>query len=626
LLIPNITIENYKSFREATAVKFEQGINVVTGQNNSGKTALLEAIHLDFEAKPHRSSLTVPVFGREPSSPSKVNVSIELPHDELIQLLGVGEQWWIPAPALGGDLAQRLDYHGSNEEQHRTLVRFFLGQKAFTFNLTREARRDGKRWLCSRLPSFGVYARRPEGSPAALFVGFTLNDDGTFRGIGAHGQPTNEMEIGVNVAPRLQQRIYRFSAERFQVGRYKYGPPKSLNHDASNLPEVLSALQADKVRFAAYMKSVRFVLPQIWDVSVENIEDGFEVRVLTVDPSTRRNDLAVPLAECGTGIGQVLALLYVVVTSDFPQVVLIDEPQSFLHPGAARKLIEVLKEHRQHQYIISTHSPAIISAAQPERILLTKLRGIETVVEQIKAIERKNLVFCLSDLGARLSDVFGSDNILWVEGRTEEICFTTILRKIPHRQLLGTSIVGVRKTGDFEARDAERVFDIYMDLSKSTALVPPAVGFLFDRECRPEKTRRDLEKKGHGLVKFLPRRMYENYLLVPEAIAACANSNGGFQTGITPNEIRRLIEKKQADPKYYCKGTVPASENWLVEIDGFALLGDIFSELSGTRVSFDKVRDSLTLTEWIAENAPEHLKEVLDMLSAFLAPPAAVSA
>jgi predicted ATPase len=66
---------------------------------------------------------------------------------------------------------------------------------------------------------------------------------------------------------------------------------------------------------------------------------------------TERLDLAVPLAKCGTGVGQLLAIFYVIVTADQPRVIIIDEPQSFLHPGAVRKLLEVLSEYPYHQFI-----------------------------------------------------------------------------------------------------------------------------------------------------------------------------------------------------------------------------------------------------------------------------------
>src|SRR5204862_1210440 len=86
--------------------------------------------------------------------------------------------------------------------------------------------------------------------------------------------------------------------------------------------------------------------------------DMVEVQVWQVDPVTERDDLAVSLNDSGTGVGQVIAILYVAVNSNAPRTIVIDEPNSFLHPGAARKLIEILKSDplNQHQYIIATHS------------------------------------------------------------------------------------------------------------------------------------------------------------------------------------------------------------------------------------------------------------------------------
>ncbi|MCC0179139.1 ATP-binding protein [Waterburya agarophytonicola K14] len=105
---------------------------------------------------------------------------------------------------------------------------------------------------------------------------------------------------------------------------------------------------------------------------INDDKNEVELRIWSIDPETDRDDLAFPLEACGTGVSQVLAILYVVITSKEPRTIIIDEPQSFLHPGAARKLIEILQDFPQHQYFISTHSPSIISAANPSTITLLK--------------------------------------------------------------------------------------------------------------------------------------------------------------------------------------------------------------------------------------------------------------
>jgi hypothetical protein len=46
---------------------------------------------------------------------------------------------------------------------------------------------------------------------------------------------------------------------------------------------------------------------------------------------------------------------------------------------------------------------------------------------------------------------------------------------------------------------------------------------------------------------------------------------------------------------------------WLSSVSGAAVLNRLFIELSETRVTYDKVRDGVALTEWLLENHPEEL-------------------
>src|ERR1035438_2784449 len=120
-----------------------------------------------------------------------------------------------------------------------------------------------------------------------------------------------------------------------------------------------------------------------------------------VDPKTERVDLAVPLEHSGSGIGQVLAILYVVLTSNHSRTLLIDEPQSFLHPGAARKLIELLRaEFPQHQFVVSTHSPSVINAADPDAILLARNDQTTSTLDQVDMKQASAVRGYLAEVGA----------------------------------------------------------------------------------------------------------------------------------------------------------------------------------------------------------------------------------
>src|SRR5579859_4038055 len=81
--INQIKVLNYKSFLNSDAIPFTSGFNVVVGQNNAGKTALLEALSLQFGDKRHRSTSTMPAKNAVLSGVSQVEVSFELDAGEL---------------------------------------------------------------------------------------------------------------------------------------------------------------------------------------------------------------------------------------------------------------------------------------------------------------------------------------------------------------------------------------------------------------------------------------------------------------------------------------------------------------------------------------------------------------
>src|SRR5579875_75548 len=60
---------------------------------------------------------------------------------------------------------------------------------------------------------------------------------------------------------------------------------------------------------------------------------------------------------------------------------------------------------------------------------------------------------------------------------------------------------------------------MYERVSQGKALIPPAIGFLLDREYRSPEQQRDLKRRAKGKLRFLPQRMFECYLLHPRAIA-----------------------------------------------------------------------------------------------------------
>lgn len=379
---------------------------------------------------------------------------------------------------------------------------------------------------------------------------------------------------------------------------------------------------------ARYKKLVELtgrVFPSISHISSSLTESGLEIRVWNIGIETEREDLAIPLSESGTGIGQVLAILYVVLTSDHPSVIIIDEPQSFLHPGAARKLIDILHDYDQHQFILATHSPGIISAADANTHTIVKYDGQQSQIDQIDVGERASQEQILYVVGARLSDVFGADGVLWVEGRTEEECFPLILDEVRDVRLGGVQIRGVKHTGDFEqknSRTAQLALSVYRQLTEGVGLLPPAMGFLFDSDGKSEKKKTELRKIGRAQgikVLFLKRRMFENYLLDDKAIASIIVE---LDSKLSEDEALEVVvdwmEKNKLDGrKSFWSNSKKGNRRedvWMEHVDGGRLLSELFKDITSNRVSYDKVKHGLMLSKKLIEDDPDRFIEIADQL------------
>src|SRR6266568_7395002 len=89
MYIAKFQVKNYKSFLSSQEIDLTSGFNVVVGQNNAGKTALVEALSLRFDSKYHLSMKTSPNPGvlLHDAFTSTVQIAFQLAEEEAEQLL-----------------------------------------------------------------------------------------------------------------------------------------------------------------------------------------------------------------------------------------------------------------------------------------------------------------------------------------------------------------------------------------------------------------------------------------------------------------------------------------------------------------------------------------------------------
>jgi predicted ATPase len=610
MIISKLKIKNYKSFLDSEAIKFTKGFNIVIGKNNSGKTALTEILSLGFTDHPHLSLITKPEKRFQlKNSLSRVEITTKIDSDELQSFINNYPSYFFvnKNPSLG-DEQNHLNFVASLENKSVQLLTNFRSgghiDSAYYLSVT-----------------------NPSQTSSTHAIQYELDEsDKKLKMVTYAHSPNNNREIAYLLSEELKTNIFTFRAERYKVGQSKIGVTKELNPDASNLPEALGNLRlTNRYKYDTLLEHITLIFPDVLDTPISIIDETKnegKIYLSSTPQSDERDDLLIALQDSGTGISQVLSILFVVTTLDYPTTIVIDEPHSFLHPGAVRKLFSILiKNYSQHQYIITTHSPTVLASANPANIIQLTKENFQTKIHHIDINETNNMRIVLRDVGASLSDVFGADNILWVEGKTEEYCFPKIIQKICKNSLLGTAVAGILNTGDFDSskkKTITQIISIYDRLSKSTALLPPAIAFVFDREDRSTQDIQDLEKRG---INFLPIRQFENYLIIPEAIAKHLQAMEECENPPFADDIKAWLETNKWKSKFFSKKLKEeekTNQNWFVFVRGSILLDEIYRHYTKSSYEEYKAIYGSELTDLIINIEPSAFNELVDLLDNIL--------
>jgi hypothetical protein len=604
--IKSIRVRNYRSFADSRSLSFGPGFNVVVGANNVGKSSLLLCLSTKFEGDPHRSIETLPSRDEPISPTSRVDFELEATGSELRKSLlrsGPGDRY----------LPWHQDFR-VDDGQSQAFLNFLLAGAVPVHATALAPTNSGPAWLSDDLSILRGSAVQQNEKFRMLRVDVTAD-----RTLVTHSIPSVPAgrDFGHNMVQAFTQEVYRFSAERLNVGTSPHGPNDRLASDARNLPEVLNILQSNPERFRKFSEYVTEIFPTITKVTVRpapSSNGAVEILVWQLDPKSERDDLAMPLARCGTGVGQVLAMLYVAKTSEQARTIIIDEPGSFLHPGAARALIRILKQFPQHQYIIATHSPEIIAELSDAPVSIVKWENGKSKVDQFDESSAAVASLALAEIGAKLSDVFGFDRVLWVEGQSDASTLVAILElaKRAQRQL---AILPVRNTGAFQRRKLAEVIGIYRTLAMGGALLPPAALFLFDRDGRSTSEIQDLERESKGQIRFLTRRMIENYLLHIAAIAELISvlGEGHDVPAVSTTDVHQWVIKN--GNSFAPNGTQVLSEEWLRAVDGAKLLARAVSDLSDQRLEYRKVIHTPMLARIVFKHDREAVMSIVGIVA-----------
>lgn len=216
-------------------------------------------------------------------------------------------------------------------------------------------------------------------------------------------------------------------------------------------------------------------------------------------------------------------LTYIVRARD-ASLLIIDEPDIYLHADLQRQLVEILKS-RTSDILIATHSTEILSEVEPADLLVVDKKNQSA--KRIKNSTQLPSIFNVlgSSLNPTLTQLSKSRRAIFVEG-TDFKLFSAFARKAGYQTLGNQSDFAVIPVGGF---NPSRVLDLSTGIETSLG-VRIAKAVVFDRDFRSDEEVSCLLDDFRKFTTFAhihERKEVENYLLVPSTIHRAINQEIG---------------------------------------------------------------------------------------------------
>lgn len=233
------------------------------------------------------------------------------------------------------------------------------------------------------------------------------------------------------------------------------------------------------------------------------ISDDVESKFYLSDPTMRNilERIAIGIVDSkNLGLGTLnrlfmaTELLHLRKRGDNLKVCLIEELEAHIHPQAQMKVITALQKENNVQFILTTHSPNITSKVKlggsdnVNNILLCKNNNVFPMGQGFTMLEKKDYEYLDTFLDVTKSNLFFAKGIILVEGWAEEILIPAIASKINiDLTQKEVSIVNVGSTAYLHfARIFMRKDDLQMNVKCS---------IVTDLDVRPDDADKGKKKK-----------------------------------------------------------------------------------------------------------------------------------
>src|SRR3989339_689761 len=461
MYLSNIKLWNFRKFGSNLEfdlnspnldLNFNKGINVLIGENDSGKTAIIDAIKLvlkthsidwikvsqdDFFNKSDR--LRIELIFREMCANEAKNFTEWLGWEEITIITDrVSTTEQVPFLRIIYDVSRNIDEYYIIPSDIRA------GTDENGTQLTAEAREYLK--ITYLKPLRDAYSELVPGKNSRLSQ--ILQGHEAFK-----GKESTHILVGLF-------REFNSSVEQYFKGKDKDG----IELDENNIKGKELKGEIDRLIKSFYNNEK---------------ESNFGVVGSTLRNILEKLELSIK-DEINPGLGTLNRLF---IASELLHLQkknwngirlgLIEELEAHLHPQAQMKIIESLHKEESIQLILTTHSPNLGSKIKLDNLILCNSNNVYPLGSKYTQLEKEDYAFLERFLDVTKANLFFAKGVIFVEGWAEEILIPALARKLKSQNIIhkdltdaGVSIVNIgntaflRYSGIFLRKNGSKELDI----------------------------------------------------------------------------------------------------------------------------------------------------------------------
>ncbi|WP_413485157.1 ATP-dependent nuclease [Shewanella baltica] len=610
MYLKELQLTNFRKF-ESLKVNFKKGLNVLVGENDSGKTAIIDAIRYILNTK---SFETIRFEPRDFYKPTKT--TDDNPQPERADTFTIAA---IFSDFSADEAAKFIEWGYFNEVKEFELRLFLKTKRLDNDRITwdikagpqgAELQMDGDAKTLLQV----TYLKPLRDAEAEMTPGYRsrlaqiLQSHNSFKKVkGTDGQyEKHELE---NIIEKANEEISEF------LDGVK---TKSTDHNSPNILESINS----------YIEDFR------------QIDDQREASVKIADPELHKilKTLGLELEENSSGLGTLNKLfmaaeLLHLETDPFDalQLCLIEELEAHLHPQAQLRVINALKgisSKNGNQFILTTHSTTIGASISLENLILCRGQNVYPMWQGQTKLAIGDYKFLQRFLDSTKANMFFARGVIMVEGDAENILIPTIAELIGkplHKY--GVSIVNVGSTAFlryskiFQRKNLHEqgLSELDLPVSVITDLDIPVIEYFdYENKDKPEyyqvkeKSLTDNKTKSYclkGIYDNIYASLDDLKAAIKSAISQTTMPDGlnkqieGWRIKLDLNNIQAIRTAKFQTLKRKLdnqKVKVFTNKNWTLEYDlacsnklreSFALAVQIAKKIKSSESYFDELFD-----------------------------------